>query len=245
VQPEMAKLTVTLSRIAYRSRDAAATAVAAEGLDTFRFFDGPSTQAFTASSDDHRFLAFRGTESRNPVDWAKDAQFSPVPSDLDGRVHSGFRSALNEVWAAIEGELEQSDHPLVITGHSLGAGLAVLAASRAAGLGYDIAGVYLFGCPRPGLADFRASYDGRLQAVTFNVVNHIDVVTRVPFLTQGFRHVGRRMYFDASGAFHADAGAWHIALDDLRFRFRNFRSIRSIGLGPHEIGAYAAAIATL
>ena len=241
-QREMAVRTVRLARYAYRARDAAAAAVAEEGLASFRFFDGPSTQAITATSDDHVFLAFRGTESRNPVDWARDAQFAPQLGELDGRVHSGFRAALNEVWAAVEASLEVAAKPIVVTGHSLGAGLAVLAAARAVGFGHRVASVYLYGCPRPGLADFRSAYDRRLQSLTFNVINHIDLVTRVPFLAQGFRHVGRRMYFDALGDFHQDAGAWHIAADDLRYRLRHFGRIQSIGLGPHAMGAYVNSV---
>ena len=244
-RPEMAARTVRLSHYAYRSRDAAASAVAGEGLQSFRFFDGPSTQAITATSDEHVFLAFRGTESHDPVDWARDAQFVPQLGELGGRVHSGFRAALGEVWVAVEGALEATARPIVVTGHSLGAGLAVLSAARAVVAGMDVAAVYLYGCPRPGLSDFRSAYDRQLGSVTYNVINHIDLVTRVPLLAQGFRHVGMRMYFDAFGAFHEDAGAWHIALDDVRYRLRHFGRIQSIGLGSHEISAYVNAIEEL
>jgi hypothetical protein len=244
-RPNVANLTVRLARFAYRARDAAADAVAGETLGSFRFFDGPSTQAFMATSDDYRFVAFRGTETNRPADWARDADYAPALGELDGRVHSGFRAALNEVWAAVESGLEVNNRPLIVTGHSLGAGLAVLAAARAAELGHDVAAVYLYGCPRPGLADFRSAYDQRLGDVTFNVINHIDLVTRVPFLAQGFRHVGKRMYFDGDGEFHLDAGARHIAIDDLKYRFTHFGKIRSIGLGPHEISAYVKAVESL
>ncbi len=242
---DLAVRTVRLSRYAYRSRDAAASAVADEGLAAFRFFDGPSTQALTAASDQHVFLAFRGTESRSPVDWSRDAQFVPQVGELGGRVHSGFRAALNEVWVAVEASIESAGRPIVVTGHSLGAGLAVLAAARAIDAGLPVESVFLYGSPRPGLADFRTAYDRLLQSVTFNVINHIDLVTRVPFLAQGFRHVGRRMYFDALGAFHEDAGAWHIARDDLRYRLRHFGRIQSIGLNPHAISAYVNAVEAL
>jgi hypothetical protein len=46
------------------------------------------------------------------------------------------------------------------------------------------------------------------------------------------------VYFDADGQLHADAGAWHIAIDDIRYRLAHFGRIESIGLGPHAIGAY-------
>lgn len=240
--PHVARLTVRLARYAYRARDAAAAAVAGEGLASFRFLDGPSSQAFAAVSNEHRYVAFRGTETNQPRDWARDAAFAPLPGEPGGRVHSGFRDALNEIWAAIEDELDVNGRPLILTGHSLGAGLATLAAARALDIGHEIAAVYLYGSPRPGLADFRAAFDQRLQAVTFNVIDHIDLVTRVPFLLQGFRHIGRRMYFDESGTLHRDAGAARVAIDDLRYRLAHFGRIQSIGLDPHRISAYVELI---
>lgn len=236
--PATAAAMVRLARIAYRDPVTAENDVTAIGYRDFVFFDGPSTQGFVVSDDAAAHLAFRGTESRNPVDWARDAQFHPVSGESFGRVHSGFRSALDEVWDETVAELASRPGPLFITGHSLGAGLAVLAASRLSAAGRSADGVYLFGSPRPGLRDFRGAFNERLGTVTFNVINHIDLVTRVPLLVQSYRHVGRRMYFDAGRQFHADAGAWHIATDDLRYRLTHFGRIESVGLSTHAIGAY-------
>lgn len=233
----VAKLTADLSRLAYKAASGAEAGAAGHGLGEFKFFTASSTQAFTAADDDRRFLAFRGTEATNPIDWARDAQFRPRPAAL-GRVHSGFDGALDEVWAEVEAEIDGDTRPLTITGHSLGGGLAIVAASRLAAAASPPAAVYVFGCPRTGLSDFRDAYDVTLEDVTFRIINHIDLVTRVPLLAQGYRAPGRRMYFDESHTFHPDAGAWQVAKDDLSYRLRHFGRIQSLGLSTHEMGEY-------
>lgn len=242
---ELAKFTLELSSLAYRAEPDAAHGVANLGLGEFQFFDGGmSTQAFIAATTDHRYLAFRGTESTNPRDWMVDARFSPIDA-IFGKVHSGFDSALTEVWDAVVAASDGDERPLTVTGHSLGGGLAILAASRLADAGHLPSSVYVFGCPRVGLADFRGRYDGDLRDRTHRVINHIDIVTRVPLLLQGFRAPGHRQYFDSQGVFHQDARAWHVIKDDLIYRFTNFRSIKAIGLDTHEIGAYRSLVQTL
>ncbi|MCP3977638.1 MAG: lipase family protein [bacterium] len=239
-----AKLTADLSRLAYKDGPATQAGAAGHGLSEFKFFSASSTQAFTAADASTRFLAFRGTESTNPVDWARDAQFKPRPGAL-GKVHSGFDAALDEVWAQVQAEIAGDTRPLIITGHSLGGGLAFMAAARLADAGALPAAVYVFGCPRTGLSDFRDAYDAALQDVTLRIINHIDLVTRVPLLAQGYRAPGRRMYFDESHTFHPDAGAWHIAKDDLKYRLRHFGRIQSLGLSTHEMGAYMTRVNSL
>jgi len=242
--PALAKLTAELSRLAYKDAAAAATGAAGQGLGEFRFFTALSTQAFIATDQDRRFLAFRGTEATNPIDWARDAQFKPRPAAL-GQVHSGFDAALDEVWTDVLTAVEGDPRPRIITGHSLGGGLAIVAAARLVEAGAPPAAVYVFGCPRTGLGDFRDAYDAALREVTFRVINHIDLVTRVPLLAQRYRAPGRRMYFDEQHTFLPDAGAWQIAKDDLGYRFRHFGRIQSLGLSTHEMGAYMSRVDSL
>jgi triacylglycerol lipase len=235
---DLARLTARLSRLAYLSPSDVAAGAADLGLGEEQHFSGLSTQAFTATTVERRFLVFRGTEATNPADWARDAQFQPIAGQVSGRVHSGFRDALDEVWSAIEVDLAGSTAPVVITGHSLGAALATLAAARLSQAGTPVETVHTYGQPRTGLRDFAAAYNSMLGTVTFRFVNHIDLVTRVPLLLQGYRHVGRLMYFDQSGGFHPDASLWKVASDDLSYRMRHFRRIKAIGILPHEIGDY-------
>lgn len=226
-----------LSRIAYRERSRCEEAIGALGLRDFRFYDGPSTQGFLCSDDTRALLAFRGSE-QDPLDWIRNAQFRPMTGELAGQVHSGFHGALDEVWDDVAADVSATEKPLFVTGHSLGGALATLAAARAHSEGSSVAGVFTFGQPRVGKTDFQRAYNSALEAVTFRVVNHIDLVTRVPLLTQGYRHVGRRMYFDEGGSLERDAGNWAVARDDIRYRFRHFGRIKAAGLTLHLLPAY-------
>lgn len=242
---DVAKLTVELSRLAYKDESSAGSGAAARGLGEFEFYDaGASTQAFYAATATDRYLAFRGTEANNPRDWMVDARFHPSPGAL-GRVHSGFNEALDEIWADVAADLAGDQRPLTITGHSLGGGLAILAAARLIDAGSSPAAVYVFGCPRPGLTDFRDAYDEALENLTHRIINHIDIVTRVPLLTQGYRAPGHRQYFDKSGTFHENAGAWQVIKEDLIYRFTKFATIEALGLDTHEIGAYIRRVNSL
>jgi triacylglycerol lipase len=134
-------------------------------------------------------LAFAGTD---PGIWQNlTTDFTPLPQ-IGSDTHEGFRLAA----AAAQPEVDQavalsrqSGKPLFVTGHSLGAALAALAALRAAGAGTPPRAVYTFGMPRVGGPRFGASY-GDLSEVTYRLVHGIDLVARVPPSSAGFHHVG-------------------------------------------------------
>jgi len=243
-EPDTARLLAQLSRIAYRDETTAARLVGNLGLALARFFDGPSTQAIIATSATSLHLAFRGTE-QDPIDWAKNAQFKPVPGEMGGRVHKGFRLALDEVWDGIAPIVMGQPNPVLITGHSLGGALAVLAAARLMEAGMKPAAVYTYGQPRVGKSDFAGAFEAELGSDTYRVINHVDPVTRIPLLIQGYRHCGLRMYFDGSGRIHPDASMWRIARDDIRYRISHLRQIRAIGLDRHDIDEYVLLTDTL
>jgi triacylglycerol lipase len=135
-------------------------------------------------------LAFAGTD---PGVWQNlVSDFTPIPRD-GSDTHDGFRVAEAAARPDIDRAIalcRQSGKPLFITGHSLGAALAALAALRAAKAGVPPAAVYTFGMPRVGGPQFTASY-GSLSNVTYRLVHGIDLVTRVPPESPGgFHHVG-------------------------------------------------------
>jgi pimeloyl-ACP methyl ester carboxylesterase len=235
---DLAKLTVNLSKHSYKDPGPAEAAVGALGLTGFRWFSDTSTQVFSAADAGRLYLAFRGTEADNPIDWITDAQFAPAPGVLGTKVHSGFRDALDEIWNKVVPVVEAAGKPVVATGHSLGAALATLAAARLEDAGHQVAALHTYGQPRTGLGDFRREFESRLADVSYRFINHIDLVTRVPLLVQSYRHIGHRWYFDASGAVHPDASGWKIAVDDLKYRLAHFGRIKAIGLAPHDMSAY-------
>jgi pimeloyl-ACP methyl ester carboxylesterase len=234
---KLARMTVELSAAAYRDRQGAQAAAEALGLTGFRWFSAQSTQAFTATDADHLHVAFRGTEA-NPIDWSRNARFQPVAGEF-GRIHSGFGSGVEEVWQDVLATIAGTGKPAVFTGHSLGGALATLAALRADRAGHPVAAVYTYGQPRVGHLDFSRAFSERLDDRTFRSINHVDLVTRVPLLFQGYRHVGQRIYFDRSGAIHIGANAWRIAFDDLVHRLTHWGRIKdAVALPLHSISAY-------
>src|SRR5262249_54451343 len=102
--------------------------------------------------------------------------------------------------------------PVWLTGHSLGAALATLAAARWAA-GHRVQGLYTFGSPRVGNAAFAATVPGPC----YRFVNNNDVVTRLPppGLFAGYRHVGVLKYIRTDGVIVEDPAPEGVARDRL------------------------------
>jgi len=123
-------------------------------------------------------------------------------------IHEGFDEALNAVWSDIIAALEQSKpiSRLLITGHSLGAALAGLCASRIdSELGVTAEAIYGFGMPRVGTPAFAAAYNALLGDRTYRFVHGSDIVPTVPPTKFGFCHVGRHVSCKAEERFAASA----------------------------------------
>lgn len=164
-----------------------------ELLKTFHSVE-TDTQAFLAKSHEgYAILAFRGTETAKRHDFVVDAAAMKV-SVLEGRIHSGFRTAYASVARDIQKSvLELKDIPLYITGHSLGAALATIATQSLEHhlrIREMIAACYTFGSPRVG--DRR--YDREFRSPIYRVVNTTDIVTVIPLLAMGYIHIGDIRY---------------------------------------------------
>jgi hypothetical protein len=177
-----------LSRLVYRDKDDRKQFLAQVGLEEVAFFTGGhDTQAFLVApaSKVWAALVFRGTST--PADFLTDAEVRMDRCGDHGRAHCGFLRGIDAVWTEAEKQLNELPPAcrLFFAGHSLGAALATLAASRK-----KPATTYTFGSPRVGNRSFIAGVDA---AHTFRVVDHHDVVARVPLpllFLFGYRHVG-------------------------------------------------------
>jgi hypothetical protein len=150
------------------------------------------TQAFLAQSNDgYAVLAFRGTEISKRQDMKIDAQAMRV-SVLEGRIHSGFRIAYESVAKEIEQSILKPKDVLYITGHSLGAALAVATQRLEHHLRIRemIAACYTFGSPRVG----DQHYDIEFKSPIYRVVNTTDIVTVIPLVAMGYVHIGDIRY---------------------------------------------------
>lgn len=176
------------------------------GLPEVRFFSGTSTQCYVAANREIAVVAFRGSEI-----WKREGELNlkKITADLlvnvdvrledwdrGGRVHAGFLRALDEIWQALSAHIQTlaaDGRSIWFTGHSLGGALAALAGDRY-GAG---SGLYTYGSPRVGDAEFA----DRFRVTGYRVVNHRDIVTRIP--PRGvYRHVGEPRYIDQNGRLH-------------------------------------------
>jgi triacylglycerol lipase len=150
-------------------------------------------------------LAFAGTD---PLIWetvATDLRTVPNPEDI----HAGFAVATGAVKDKIDQAVaisRQRQQPLLITGHSLGAAMAAIAAEMAYDAGHAPVAVYTYGMPRTGGKTFKARYDEKkLSGITYRLVNGPDIVPTVPPSFLGYLHVGRLLWcgtdrtFDPAG----------------------------------------------
>lgn len=142
-------------------------------------------------------LVFRGSESK--VDWFNNAQFRQKTypygddSSTDVRFHRGFMAAYFAVRDRLQTEIgKYPTATLVVTGHSLGGALATIAVLD---LQYNITqnskqplAAYTFGAPRVGNQALVDSFTQRVPD-SYRFVYGRDLVTHIPRVWQGYRHV--------------------------------------------------------
>ncbi len=109
--------------------------------------------------------------------------------------------------------------PIFMTGHSLGAALAVLTS-----LPIPPAALYTYGCPRVVESKLAAVLDRR-QTPVFRVVNSTDIVPRVPFALWNFTHFGRLAYLTPGGACITGARAQFLFVLGSAFTWLGFASL--------------------
>jgi triacylglycerol lipase len=150
------------------------------------------------------FAAFRGTQTA--IDWKHDLDALYQPYDLvdgAGDVHQGFFAVYKTLRDSLRAGLAaacQGCDSLLVTGHSLGAALALLAAPDIARniLPGSIPKLLTFAGPRAGLLRFHRFFNN-LIPVCYRVVASGDIVPDVPLFVPPFflyEHVGVEVKVD-------------------------------------------------
>jgi hypothetical protein len=155
-------------------------------------------QIFSKALDDKIEFVFRGTDSI--TDWKLDFELNKrimewLPNT--GKVHSGFLRIYEKARSHLI-ERATTFENVIIVGHSLGGGVATIAAFDMALLGKNVS-VATFGSPRVGNAKFAARYNTAVPR-TWRFVDPQDPIPRVP--TIGFKHVAGMMTCNENG-YHA------------------------------------------
>lgn len=169
-------------------------------------------QGYVLSDEEKIIVAFRGSHVLKPEHFYGLAPFHDmvrkVMRDLmtnasvqlvpwagrsGGRVHRGFAASLEELLPQVVEQVnalrrERPERTLWLTGHSLGAGLATLAADRMEG----VDGLHTFGSPQVGDGEFAA----RFKVPGWRFRNHADAVAWLPGTMLGYVHTSGGKYFN-------------------------------------------------
>ena len=151
-----------------------------------------SNTGWTTAGLDVQFKVVKGVlfiqGSKSKEDWKHNFDtYADVycASDIEIKAHKGFR----DMWLSIKPEIEKLEFDTIF-GHSLGGALALFAHENY----HHRFGVqpmtYAIGCPR---VFYKPSW--RLKERMKNVIrikHRFDIVTFVPLLIMGFRHVGQK-----------------------------------------------------
>lgn len=152
--------------------------------------------------------------SKTFLNTLQDVDF--IPTDLEGcavpcKVHEGFlhdwRSLAPQTLDALS-TLGCYNSSIAITGHSLGAAMAALAAFELLGAQWPVRRVYTYGQPRTGNAAFAASFHARMAALAvpyFRSVEYRDAVPHLPVLDmfgEGWAHTFPEVYYGATERGH-------------------------------------------
>lgn len=150
------------------------------------------TDALVRVKEDCVKINFRGTEFSNswPLHWSreafsntrdvlKDLRVWPWRSAVAGLVHKGFGVGA-EHWISVYAlRLARLDLPLEISGHSLGAAIAVQAAPLFKHMGFDVREAVVFGEPASFYFGSEERYQ-KLNIPTYSYLNEDDWIQAAP-----------------------------------------------------------------
>lgn len=182
------------SERAYSGSSVVQAQARAWGFSNCVFLERMAAQGFLAWTADVILVSFRGTESA--ADWISNLNVSTRTIPGLGPVHAGFLGQFQ----ALQPELEQlmrawPSLPLVITGHSLGGGIAVVAAASWAN-SRNVRALYTYGQPAVAKGNAASLINTLLSGRYHRFVNDADIVPRVPPL---YQHAGHLLQFDEEG----------------------------------------------
>ena len=227
-----------ISAITYEDQKTAKTKFKAIGHTIVEFFDIDNAQAYLLKNNDGiHVLSFRGTEVTEPSDILADLKAGKNLEAIGGKIHVGFKGEINKLWPAIEKAIANIDN-LYVTGHSLGAAMATIAAGR---IQSKVLALVTFGSPRVG----NKEYVNSLTVTHYRVQNNCDDVTKVPFLLMGFAHHGTHIYINYYGAFR-NLTPWQQIKDMVRSRAKAYtKGQKFLGAYDHMMDNYIAKLGKL
>lgn len=167
----------------------------------------PVYYGFVLTSPEMHLMVFRGTQRQ--IEWVENVlafqadYLDPTTKNIIGRVHFGFNEFYTQHFAlSVRDAVKSLDpsKPLLISGHSLGASLAALAAMDLAlhlPAWRSSLQVYTYGGPRLGNRAFVEAHS-QLIPNHYRVINLADLFPMLPLsklVTDDFIHAGEQWAF--------------------------------------------------
>jgi len=154
-------------------------------------------------------LAVRGTDTIKLTNWIHNAFLYLKPYGRkdchDCRIHAGFLHAYNSVKYEILALLIDAHHQIrtpitgiYITGHSLGAPIATLAAVDLPDYGYPIELIYTFGTPRIGNQAAATFISNRLPTNHWRITHRDDPIPHLGPKFLGYRQINNEVWYPKS-----------------------------------------------
>tara|TARA_E500000178_G_scaffold333246_1_gene367934 strand:- start:170 stop:949 length:780 start_codon:yes stop_codon:yes gene_type:complete len=235
---ERSVLFAKLSQIAYLDEKHATKKAKAMGYTTVEFYDIKGAQAYRFMNKHDLVIACRGTEPTEFNDIQADIDALPVVAETISRVHKGFKAEVDELWPCVLEDLERTANDkkkIWFCGHSLGAAMATIMASRCH-LYPNVEPVeelYTYGSPRVGWSGYTKS----LGIKHHRWVNNNDIVCRVPLWIMGYTHHGEEHYLNTWGNVRTPKG-WQRTKDRFRGMWRGMKKGKIDNFSDHNIGDY-------
>ena len=231
---ERSLLFAKLAKIAYCNKKDATSQAKKLGFTTIEFYDRQGAQAYRFMNKHDLVIACRGTEPSEFNDIKADLNAVPVMAETVSRVHKGFKAEVDELWPMVLEDIDRKANEgkkLWFCGHSLGAAMATIMASRChlyEGI-EPVEELYTYGSPRVGWKGYCKS----LGVVHHRWRNNNDIVTKVPLTIMGYRHDGELHYITSDNKIGKPSlsdwwkGVWS-----------GIKAGRFDGIADHDITAY-------
>lgn len=182
------KMSMTLSKIAYLSEDAIRASLPTYGFKFVKFIDLNDMQAFICENEEGQVLTFRGSEM-NITDWLRNLDIR-IEDTFIGPCHKGYFDVLLETYDHLTDCI--TDKNILVTGHSQGAGLAIIMSKL-----LDVCEDYDTSCI--AFEPPRITTTHHFHPKVYYTINSGDGVPRFPFKSLGYRHTGTLIYFTRKG----------------------------------------------
>jgi len=228
------------SALAYKASTVAKREYAKIGFKSHNYYSVEGAQCHMVWNDDHIIVAFRGTEPNKFSDISADLEITKEKSmSGEGYVHEGFKEEVDKLWKKLQSRfkrtIEDGHRTVWICGHSLGAAMATIFASRVEQVFDNSIKLYTYGSPRCGGKKFINSISNIPHK---RFVNNNDIVTCVPSRIR-FKHHGVRQYITSNGKV-ARLSNWSRFKDKVSGFFRDLIKGSIDWFSDHSIEEYSS-----